>query len=106
VKIRDSGFSTATRSKSMVAGSNSSSTIYRMARALFETWRSEHRNTPIRLIGVGTSNFEEEPLPGEGSDSRDKRLDKVLDVIRDRFGEEQITHGQTLRRRRKDKKGD
>jgi len=103
VKIRDSGFSTITRSKSMISGSSSSLTIYRMARALFEKWRSEHRNTPVRLIGVGTSNFEDEPSPGEESISRDKQLDRVLDGIRDRFGEEQITHGQTLRRRPKQK---
>jgi len=100
VKIRDSGFSTATRSRSLVAGSNSSVSIYRMARALFEKWRSEHRNTPVRLIGVGTSNFEDEPSPGEQGDTRDRKLDRVLDGIRDRFGEEQITHGQALRRRR------
>lgn len=100
VKIRDSGFSTATRSRSMIAGSNSSATIYRMARALFEKWRTEHLNTPVRLIGVGTSNFEDEPSPGEQSDTRDRKLDRVLDGIRDRFGEEQITHGQAMRRKR------
>lgn len=99
VKIRDSRFSTVTRSRSMIAGSSSSLTIYRMARALFEKWRSEHRTTPVRLLGVGTSNFEDEPSPGEEGFSRDKQLDQVLDGIRDRFGEEQITHGQTLRRR-------
>lgn len=100
VKIRDSAFRTATRSKSMVAGSNSSATIYRMARALFEAWRAEHRATPVRLIGVGTSNFEDEPGPGEERDSRERRLDKVVDGIRDRFGENRIAHGQALRRKR------
>lgn len=100
IKIRDSGFRTATRSKSMVAGSNSSSTIYRMARALFETWRAEHRNTPVRLLGVGTSNFEDEESPGETLLNRDRRLDGVLDGIRDRFGEDGIAHGQAMRRKR------
>lgn len=100
VKIRDSAFRTATRSKTMVAPSNSSATIYRMARALFEVWRTEHRATPVRLIGVGTSNFEDEPGPVEERESRDRRLDKVLDVIRDRFGEDRIAHGQALRRKR------
>lgn len=100
IKIRDSRFRTVTRSRSMVAGSNSSSTIYRMARALFEAWRAEHRNTPVRLLGVGTSNFEDEPRPGEAPDTRNRRLDRVLDGIRDRFGEDRIAHGQALRRRR------
>jgi len=100
IKIRDCSFATATRSKSLVAGSNSSSTIYRMSRALFEKWREGHCNTPIRLLGVGTSNFEDEPLPGEAPDSRDSKLDRVLDGIRDRFGEDRIAHGQALRRKR------
>lgn len=100
IKLRDSQFRTATRSKSMIAGSNSSSTIYRMARALFETWRKEHRNTPVRLLGVGTSNFEDEDEPGHAPASRDQRLDGVLDGIRDRFGEDGIAHGQAMRRKR------
>lgn len=100
VKIRDSRFSTVTRSKSMVAASNGSATIYQMARALFEAWRNEHRTTPVRLIGVGTSNFEDEPDPGEEPDTTGRRLDRVLDGIRDRFGEDRIAHGQALRRRK------
>ena len=71
-----------------------------MARALFESWRKEHRHTPVRLIGVGTSNFEEEAAPGEEGDSRDKQLDRVLDGIRDRFGEDRIAHAQAMRRKR------
>lgn len=101
IKIRDSRFRTVTRSRSMVAGSNSSATIYRMARALFEAWRAEHRTTPVRLLGVGTSNFDDEPRPGEAPDTRNRRLDRVLDGIRDRFGEDRIAHGQALRRKRK-----
>ncbi len=100
IKIRDSRFRTVPRSRSMVAGSNSSSTIYRMARALFEAWRAEHRTTPVRLLGVGTSNFEDEPRPGESPDTKNRRLDRVLDGIRDRFGEDRIAHGQALRRRK------
>ena len=100
IKVRDSAFKTMTRSQSMVAGSSSSTTIYRMARALFETWRAAHRNTPVRLLGVGTSNFEDETQPGEVIDNRDRRLDKVLDGIRDRFGEDRIAHGQAMRRKR------
>ena len=45
VKIRDGAFRTVTRSRSLVEGSNSSSTVYRMARALFE---NGERNTCTR----------------------------------------------------------
>jgi DNA polymerase-4 len=100
IKVRDSAFRTMTRSKSMVAGSNSSSTIYRMARALFETWRESQRNTPVRLLGVGTSNFEDAREPGMQTSPRESRLDEVLDGIMDRFGEDRISHGNVLKRKR------
>lgn len=100
VKIRDSSFRTATRSRTMVAGSNSSGTIYRMARALFENWRDSHRNTPVRLLGVATSKLEEEAGLAAQHRARDRRLDEVLDGIRDRFGEDHIVHGRALRHRK------
>lgn len=109
VKIRDPSFQTVTRSRSMRAGSNNTMTIYRMARALFESWRSLHSNTPVRLLGVGATGLE--PSQGEGRqggmnvgnqlDSRsEQRLDEVFDSINARFGESGIVHGMTMRRRR------
>jgi len=109
VKIRDPSFQTVTRSRSMRAGSNSTMTIYRMARALFESWRSSHSNTPVRLLGVAATGLE--PSQGEGRqggmdvgnqlDSRsEQRLDEVLDSINARYGDSGIVHGLTMRRRR------
>jgi DNA polymerase-4 len=109
VKIRDPAFQTVTRSRSMRAGSNSTMTIYRMARALFESWRSSHSNTPVRLLGVAATGLE--PSQGEGRqggmdvgnqlDSRsEQRLDEVFDSINARYGDSGIVHGLTMRRRR------
>ena len=105
VKIRDPGFHTVTRSRSMRACSNSTRTLYRMARALFENWRENHRNTPVRLLGMGVSGLEEanpsEHGRGDRLDSRsEQEIDRVFDSINQRYGETKIVHAQTLRRKK------
>ncbi|MGH8036035.1 MAG: Y-family DNA polymerase, partial [Lysobacterales bacterium] len=111
VKIRDPSFQTVTRSRSMRAGSNSTMTIYRMACALFESWRSDHGSTPVRLLGVAATGLEHSLGDGRQGgmdagnqlDSRsEQRLDEVFDSINTRYGEARIVHGLTLRRRRDD----
>jgi len=105
VKIRDPGFRTVTRSRSMRACSNSTRTLYRMARALFEGWRETNRNTPVRLLGMGVSGLEEGhqagSQAGDLADSRsDQDLDRVFDSINQRWGESGIVHGLTLKRKK------
>ena len=105
VKIRDDSFGTVTRSRSMVAPSSSTQTLYRLARALFERWRSDHRSTAVRLLGMGVSGLEDDPRGGhELGDSADslsaRRIDAVVDRINERFGGNRVVHGQTLRRKR------
>ena len=104
VKIRDAGFHTVTRSRSMRACSNSTRTLYRMARALFESWRDQHRTTPLRLLGMGVSGLEPENPEGKARgdqlDSRsEQNLDQVFDRINRRFGDEKIVHGLSLRKK-------
>jgi DNA polymerase-4 len=111
IKIRDSRFRTVTRSRSMRAGSNSTMTLYRLARALFEAWRAANAGTPVRLLGMGASGLE--PRCGAGSapgaaagnqvDSHgSQKLDQVFDSINGRYGSGGIVHGLTLKRRRGD----
>lgn len=105
VKIRDPAFHTVTRSRSMRACSNSTQTLYRMARALFEKWREGHSSTPLRLLGMGVTGLEAAPADGEGNgdlvDSRaDQSIDRVLDTINHRYGTAGVVHGQTLRRKK------
>jgi DNA polymerase-4 len=105
VKIRDSGFRTITRTKSMRACSNHTQTLYKLARALFESWREAHRTTPVRLIGMGVTGLEDEKVPGSSAGDRldeasAKDLDRVFDVINQRFGEAKIVHGLAMRRRK------
>jgi DNA polymerase IV len=104
VKIRDHRFRTVTRSRSLRACSSNTRTLYRMARALLETWRDSHRNTPLRLLGVGVSGLEiadTGAAAGDRADSRGERdIDRVFDQINSRYGESRIVHGQTLRRKK------
>ena len=103
VKIRDARFRTVTRSRSMMACSSSTRTLYRMARALFENWRSNHRTTAIRLIGMGVTGLEQNESGGKAvgdrlDSSAEKSLDRVLDRINQRYGDTKIVHGLSLHR--------
>lgn len=108
VKIRDAGFRTITRSRSMRACSNNTRTLYRMARALFENWRDQHRTTPVRLIGMGVTGLEQESSDGKAAGDRldsstERSLDQVLDRINQRYGDFKIFHGLALRRSKKER---
>jgi len=107
VKIRDADFRTVTRSRSMRACSNSTRTLYRMARALFESWRDKHRTTPVRLIGMGVTGLEQESSFGDAAGDRldcstERSLDRVLDRINQRYGDAKIVHGLALRRNKEE----
>jgi DNA polymerase-4 len=104
VKIRDSTFRTVTRSRSMRACSNSTQTLYKMARALFEKWREQHQNTPVRLLGMGVTGLQESGMAEQAAGDRldkpvEQEIDRVFDRINERYGESKITHGQVLRRK-------
>lgn len=105
VKIRDPAFRTVTRRRSMRACSSSTRTLYRMARALFENWRDQHRSTAVRLLGMGVTGLEhadpDDHDDGDRLDSRgEQAIDQVFDSIQERFGGKGIVHGQTLRRKK------
>jgi len=107
VKIRDPSFRTITRSRSMPAGSNSTMTLYRLARALFQGWRQQQQTTPVRLLGMGASGLQYHAALDAATDAGEQlegpgqqKLDQVLDSINQRYGSSRIVHGMTLRRRR------
>lgn len=104
VKIRDPAFHTVTRSRSMRACSSSTRTLYRMARALFEKWREQHHNTPVRLLGMGVTGLQESGEQGHGAGDglyqpMQQEIDRVFDEINQRYGDSKITHGQVLHRK-------
>jgi hypothetical protein len=79
--------------------------LYRMARALFQGWRADHKSTSVRLLGMGVSGLEEagfaDHSAGDQADSAsEQNIDRVLDSIHRRFGAAGVVHGQTLRRKK------
>ena len=107
VKIRDSEFRTISRRRSMRACSNSTRTLYRMARALFEIWWDKHRTTPVRLLGMGVTGLELDDRTGNAAGDRldsntEGSLDTVLDRINQRYGDTKIVHGLALRQNKEE----
>jgi len=98
IKVRDARFRTATRSRSLALPTTSTQLVYKQARALLEKWLQDHHNTPVRLLGVGVSGLEQPDSRGIDYDSAEqKALDRTLDEIRRRFGEDKATHARALR---------
>lgn len=95
LKVRDHRFQTMTRSLTLRAPVTGTRTVYKVAAGLLDKWLADHGNTPVRLLGVGTSNFEEGRAPtvddlGAGG------LDAALDHITDRFGADSLRRGLAL----------
>jgi len=97
IKVRDHRFRTATRSRSLAAPTASTEVVFKQARALLQIWLQEHLNTPVRLLGVGLTGLEQPDGRGIGYDTpAQQALDKTLDEIKRRYGEDKAVRGLTL----------
>jgi len=98
IKVRDQRFRTVTRSLSLAAPTSSTQAVFKQARGLLQTWLQEHLNTPVRLLGVGLSGLEEAGGQGLEYDSpAQKALDRTLDEIKQRYGEDKALHALGLK---------
>jgi len=97
IKVRDHRFRTATRRRSLAVPTASTEVVFKQARALLQIWLQEHLNTPVRLLGVGLTGLEEPDGRGIGYDTpAQQALDKTLDEIKRRYGEDKAVRGLTL----------
>lgn len=102
IKVRDYRFRTATRSRSLAAPTASTEVVFKQARALLQTWLQQHLNTPVRLLGIGLTGLEEPDERGiEYDTAAQKALDKTLDEIKRRYGEDKATRALALRTAKK-----
>jgi DNA polymerase-4 len=89
IKLRWSDFTTLTRQLTLNPPTDSDKEIVAAALRLLNENRAPHR--PVRLIGVGVSNFTDEPqqlsLWGSGVVEENKMAD-VLKALREKFGED------------------
>ena len=103
VEIKYHDFRTFSHQKQLMRATNSDQMIYENACELFkELWNGQ----PVRLLGIRTSKLVEESAPEQltifdmqlekPKDEKQKKLDKALDDIRKRFGEDAVKRGTFL----------
>ncbi len=98
VKLKRADFRTRTRSATLAHATQSAETIYRAGALLVAR---EVDGSPWRLIGIGTARY----VPAEEADPPDladpkslarRDVERAIDSIRERFGEDAIGHGRGL----------
>jgi len=96
VKIRDSGFTTITRQRTLPEPTDMTEPIWQTA---LDLARPEIRGKRIRLLGVGTSAFGEREQLGlfGAEDDRLRRAIEAADELRERFGTRAVTRARLLR---------
>jgi DNA polymerase-4 len=102
IKVRDFRFRTITRRSSQRVPTASTEFVFKQARAMLQTWLEENSKTPVRLLGVGVSGLEKPDAHGiEYDTATQKTLDKTVDEINRRFGQDKATHALALKTSKK-----
>lgn len=100
VKIREADFTTYTRQQTLHPPASDTTTLYDAALGLLRIWLSEHPGAPIRLLGVGSSDFassqQGDLFAGNAEEDRGA-LDKTADEIRKRFGSVRLGRARTFK---------
>jgi len=106
VKLRDADFTTRQSSHTLPEAVESDRAVFAVARTLLSNLR-RRRRTGVRLLGVGLSNLEDRDGPtqlglfgGEAraESERDRTLARVVDGLRDRFGDGALLPGRVMDR--------
>jgi nucleotidyltransferase/DNA polymerase involved in DNA repair len=112
-KIRFEDFRTLTRQCTLEEPVVDAGRLYRVALGNLDDIHIGRRK--VRLIGVQVSGFERGaaaaghqtslfgPPPGEVSEDRRLKIARAIDAVKDRFGEDALQRGLSLRRRAQDR---
>jgi DNA polymerase IV len=99
LKVRLSDFTTLTRSHTLEDVTDVTAKVWQIVRELFYN-RIPRPLNPVRLLGVGVSNFEQQvgsaqsDLFDAAQSSRQKTLDALLDTMQSRFGRSVVRRGK------------
>ena len=101
LKIRDRGFHTFTRRRTLSRPTDHESQIHETAHRLLRGMGWE--NIPVRLLGVGVSQFSsnearQTDLFADPQDRQDECLERAMDRVQERFGEDSIGRAHSLLR--------
>jgi len=103
VSVRNSNFKNYSHQRKLKNPTDSTKLIYETAKELFDTiWKGE----AIRLLGVALSNLEEEEneqlsmFNNVSVDKKNKALDKVMDDIRSKYGENAVMRSVFLEKKK------
>lgn len=97
LKIRWADFSTLSRQRTLSSSTDEDQVIFNhVVKLLDELWKTPRL---VRLIGVGVSNFQESSSQlnlWENFSGKGKRLQKAVDELKDRYGDQSIQRGYEL----------
>jgi DNA polymerase-4 len=99
VKIREHDFTTHTRQRSFEPPSHDTRTIAKLAAALLDEWLNQHPRAALRLLGVGVSDLSslrQLDLFTPPKSQHNRRLDQVVDRIREKYGTLALVRANTL----------
>lgn len=100
LKIRFGDFQTITRSRTIEQPTETTRTLWELARSIFEGWCLEGFQ-PVRLLGFSVGGLDRSGQVGlfeqSGSD-RDRVIDETTDAIIERFGTSAISRARAVRR--------
>ncbi len=97
LKIRTPDFATITRRSTLDALTDQTELCWEAARGLFEAWSRSSR-AAVRLIGMGVSQLstregQQLPLFEQTTAARRRQLDRTVDEIRNRYGDDAVSRG-------------
>jgi DNA polymerase-4 len=102
LKVRQSDFTTFTRQHALRPPGNSTDSVFHIARQLLDNWLCDFPGARIRLLGVGGSELAPAAQgdlfsADNGQTGRDSvELDRTVDEIRRRFGNEALGRARML----------
>jgi DNA polymerase-4 len=96
LKVRWPDFTTYTRSHTVSRPVQTTEELAAAGRTLLEAVFSKEGRHPVRLIGLGATNLVEDAVQlgfEDGDLLHNERLDRALDAIRERFGDQSVSRG-------------